>query len=61
MAEVTPGVASLGTIVDAPPSTPVGYSISVAGLEHHYTGADLDRTVAKVMATAADISRRLKD
>lgn len=28
---------------------------------HHYTGASLERTAAKVMAAAEDISRQLRE
>lgn len=59
-ADATPGIASLGTIIDTSPGTPE-YAISVAGLAYHYSGMDLDRTVAKVRAAAADISQRLRD
>lgn len=61
MTDATPGVASLGAVIDSTPGSPDQYAISVAGLEHHYTGADLDRTIAKVMEAAADIGRRLRD
>ncbi|MFD2416549.1 IclR family transcriptional regulator [Amycolatopsis pigmentata] len=58
MAAITAGVASLGTVVRNRGGAPV-YAISVAGLERHYTGSELARTEAKVMAAADEIAKRL--
>lgn len=57
---ITQGVASLGTVVTDHLGTPV-CAISVAGLEHHYTGPSLEQTAAKVMAAAEAISQQLHE
>ena len=59
-ATATQGVASLGTVVRDRDGDAV-CAISVAGLEHHYTGTSLDQTAARVMAAAEDIGRRLRE
>jgi len=58
--EVTRGVASLGVVIPVDTDAEAQYAISVAGLAHHYTGADLERTAARVQETALAISRQLR-
>jgi len=55
---LTAGVSSLGTAVMNSSGTTV-CAISVAGLEYHYRGDELERTAAAVMVAAADIGRQL--
>lgn len=58
-AAITRGVGSLGAVVRDRSGTAV-CAISVAGLEHHYNGAELERTAAAVLAAAHEISTRLE-
>lgn len=57
-AGITQGVASLGTVVRDSSSTIAG-AISVAGLEHHYDGLELNRTASAVVTAAREIGNRL--
>ena len=57
-AGITPGVCSLGTVVRDRSGAAV-CAISVAGLEHHYTESQLERTAAAVVAAADEIGQRL--
>lgn len=59
-ATITQGVASLGAVVRDRTGAPV-CAISVAGLERHYIGTQLERTAATVLAAARDIGQRLGD
>jgi DNA-binding IclR family transcriptional regulator len=56
---MTEGVASLGTVV-RDGSGAVACAISVAGLEIHYSGAELDRTAALLVTAADEIRERLR-
>ncbi|MGE4361622.1 MAG: IclR family transcriptional regulator [Mycolicibacterium sp.] len=55
---ITQGVASLGAVVYNRSGIPM-CAISVAGLEHHYTEPQLQRTAAVVLAAAEEIKDKL--
>jgi DNA-binding IclR family transcriptional regulator len=55
---LTRGVASLGAVIQDSSGVAV-CAISVAGLEHHYIGDELERTAQRVIAAGAEIRHRL--
>jgi DNA-binding IclR family transcriptional regulator len=55
---ITQGVASLGAVVKDASGSAI-CAISVAGLEHHYIGEQLERTAAKVVEAARQAAERL--
>ncbi len=56
---LTPGVASLGAVIRDDAGVAVG-ALSVAGLERHYAGQELERTAERVLDAVREIGSRLR-